>query len=380
MIANTNSPERADHFRPESRDIRATSGGARRRTWPGVAVGALLFLTSCRSLSPPEVRDQQPAGLGTEEDTSASTFRLKPVEAAEEDPGFSPPLVATANNDGREGPVQFAWTAPCRVPVRHYNYRSDRGGSVMRMTLDFDTAGAGYRVRLVDFAFETVLGQPADSPELVEEVKRLEAAAAAAMPYFRVSADGEYRGLSDQDEIINFTLAEFGADASEQIADILRSPAMKQQIEAKAGDYWKSWVEVWDGLDLSPGETVSQGRRLPFFGAAFEAELVITNRGTLEAAPALRLYEARQVIEGPKATRIMLEHLRTLAKQTGGPVPADDAIQSFRRETTMHVAIDPLGARPHRARYLMVSEVDNKRRIEVTDWEFDWSRSQGCGI
>ena len=339
---------------------------------------ALLVLLSCRSSPAGDRSTRAEPTRANDGNAAPSTSRVEPVESADEDSGFEPALVATVDARTSREVVRFGWTAPCKLPVRHYNYRNDRGGSLMRMTLDFSQDGTGYRVRLADVAFETIQGQPADSPEIGDDVKRAMATAAAAMPYFEVSSGGEYEGLSGTDEIIEFVLAEVGPEASQQIAEVLRSPATKAQLEAKSGDYWKGWVQLWIGLELPPGETVSQPRRLPFYGDAFHADLETANLGAIEGHPDLRLYRSRQVLEGPEAARIMLKQLRALAKQTGGPTPPDDAIKSFRRDTTMHVAIDPRGARPHRARYQMVTEVNGQRRIEVTDWEFDWPRAQGC--
>lgn len=306
---------------------------------------------------------------------------LESDAASREQSGFLPPLDAVVEGSEPE-PVRFAWSTPCRVPIRQHVIRREPGEPSLivtsHMVLQLDTHEDGLRGLLTDYTFDTIGGIAADDPEIADEIATLTATARSAMPFFIVDSTGHYQGLGDVEETIAAVLQLVEPDARPQVEAVLRRPDTLQQMEDKAADYWKGWVEVWTERALAPGETFARPTKLAFYDTPLQVELLMTHRGTVVDAPNLRLLEARQTLEGPEVTAAMLERLRDLAESTGAPRPPDDAVKSVRRHTLMQVVIDPDGAFPHRMRTETTTEVDDRRRSEATDWELDWSAAEGC--
>lgn len=306
---------------------------------------------------------------------------LESDAASREQSGFLPPLDAVVQGREPES-VRFGWSTPCRVPIRQHVIRRDPGEPSLivtsHMVLQLDAHEDGLRGLLTDYTFDTVGGIAADDPEIAEEIATLTATARSAMPFFIVDDGGRYQGLGDVEETIEAVLQLVEPDMRPKVEAVLRRPDTLQQMEDKAADYWKGWVELWTERALTPGETFARPTKLAFYDTPFQIALMMTHRGAVVDAPNLRLLEARQTLEGPEVTAAMLERIRDLAASTGAPTPPDDAVKSVRRHMLMQVIIDPDGAFPHRMRTETTTEIDELRRSEATDWELDWSAAEGC--
>ncbi len=346
-----------------------------------LASALLLSLSSCATTTsaespatPPPSPDVRPPDS---EASAPATFEL-PTPDPDADPDFSPALKAHVPAGAPADTIEFGWKAPCEVPVRSFKYRSDQGSAITRMRLDFQARDDGYRLRLRDVAFETFNGQPIDSPELRAQLQQILAMTTASMPEFLISREGRYTGIVGLEEMVEALLEQLGPDVPESVVAAMKQPAMLRQLETSISEYWDTWVEAWDGRAIEPGETIVEQRRLGLLEGSMVVNLEVEHLGTLDDDPNLRLLRTRQVMEGDAAKEMMMAQVRRMAQDTGGPMPADDAIGSVRRVSTLYVAIDPKGARPYRTRLEKLIEVDDKRRLEVMEWEFDWARAKGC--
>ena len=347
-----------------------------------IRIGALLLgLLSCgpKPAAPPA--DPGAPDPTPKADETPENDPLESDATSREQSGFLPPFDAVVQGNEPE-PVRFGWSTPCKVPIRQHVIRRDPGEPSLIVTshmfLRLDAHDDGLRGLLTDYTFDSVGGIAADDPEIADEIATLTATARSAMPFFIVDAAGRYQGLGDVEETIEAVLRLVEPDMRPKVEAVLRRKDTLQQMEDKAADYWKGWVELWTERPLTPGETFARPTELAIYDTRLRTELVMTHRGTVVDAPNLRLLEARQTLDGPEVTNAMLERLRVLAESTGAPTPPDDAVKSVRRHTLMQVIIDPDGAFPHRMRTETTTEIDDLRRSEATDWELDWSAAEGC--
>lgn len=229
---------------------------------------------------------------------------------------------------------------------------------------------------LESLEFERLNGEAIDTEEERAQVEASLAMARAVMPRFYISPEGAYERVVGMDEMIDALLSWRGS--SEKVADMMRQPQMKAQLQAVAGDIWLTWVESWAGLALQPGHPVTGSQEVSAFSTSMPAEFVVEHLGTLEGAPELRLLHTRSVVDGDEAREAMLRMLQGFSDQVDGPPLDENAIESMRRVDDLWVAIDPDGAFPHHVRRETVIEVNDQRREDVQAWEFDWSQAVGC--
>ena len=343
-------------------------------------IGALLFASlACQPPAAATAEPNPPPAPETSETPESPS--LESDASSREQSGFLPPLDAVVDTTEPER-IHFSWTAPCQVPLRQHVIRREPGKPSLivtaHMTLRLGAHEEGLRGVLTDYTFDTVGGLAADDPEIATEIEQLTATARSAMPFFVLDASGHYKGLANVDETVQAVVSFVEPEHRAAFEAILRRPDTLAQIEAKAADYWKGWVEIWQERSLTPGQTVTRPSEIAVYDARLRADLAITHRGTVVDAPNLRLLEARQLLEGAEVTHAMLERLRAVAEATGAPRPPDDAVREVRRHALMQVVIDPDGAFPHRMRTETTTEIDGLRRSEATDWEFDWSAAEGC--
>ena len=341
----------------------------------------ILGLVACGPKSPEPPAE---AGAPTPAPEAQEVEEKDPLESdatSREQSGFVPPLDAVVEGDQPEE-IAFGWTTPCKVPIRQHVIRREPGEPSLIVTshmfLQVEAHEDGLRGLLTDYTFDSVGGLAADDPEIADQIATLTATARSAMPFFVVDAKGHYQGLADVEETIEAVLDLVEPEMRPQVEAAMRRPDTLRQIEVKAADYWKGWVELWTERPLTPGQSFARPSELVVYDARLRTDLIVTHRGTVVDAPNLRLFEARQTLEGAEVTEAMMNRLRTLAESTGGPPPPDDAVKSVRRHHLMQVVLDPNGAFPHRMRTETTTAVDDLRRSEATDWEFDWSAAEGC--
>jgi hypothetical protein len=334
-----------------------------------VIVGVVVVTIMVRTLVTSRDQEQPRRASGLDPQVSAPL------------PDLSPKLEAQVTGEPKRLDVKFAWRPPCRIPALQ---DTDKNGQRMRASFDLVLEPLRDRLalRMQHMQVLTVNGQPADSPALRGQIASVNALAAAAAPTFLVSMEGEYLGLADLDrslDIVEKSTALSGP-GMEGAREAMRSPQMRAMLEQAAGGYWNAWAGAWLGLQLGPGEHLSRTAEVQLpGGATMTVPFTINHRGTIAGTGGLVLLDSVQVLEGPEAARLLLQAMRSMAAQAGGPPVPDSTTNHFRREATVRVALDPATSRVHRARTEMTVEVAGQRRTTVEDVAFDWAHAEGCG-
>lgn len=275
--------------------------------------------------------------------------------------------------------VKLAWHPPCRVPA--ISDTEKKGGSARTsFVVVLAKDGERFALSLEQVRMLMVNGEPADSPAMRDQLEMANALAAAAMPTFLVSASGEYLGVKNLDRTLD-ALEKTLPDLSGRVLEAMRTPQMRAMIEQKLGDYWKTWAGAWLGLELAPGAHVDQPQEIELpDGGSMKLPSRITHKGTIEGSGGLVLLERVQVLEGPEATRLMVDVVRSMAELAGAGAnaPGSEHMQGLRREVTLRAAMDPATSRTHRVRSEMVITMNGTRHVQVQDTAFDWKRAEGC--
>jgi hypothetical protein len=296
-------------------------------------------------------------------------------------PDLSPMLEAQVTGGSKRVDVKFGWRPPCRIPALQ---DTDKNGQRVRASFDLvlEPVRDLLTLRMQHMQVLMVNGETADSPALRGQLASMNALAAAAAPTFLVSMEGEYLGIANLDQSLDVVekSTALAGPGMESAREAMRSPQMRAMLEQAAGGYWNAWAGAWLGLQLAPGEHLERTVEIELpGGATMKVPFTLSHRGTIAGTDGMVLLDSVQVLEGPEAARLMLQTIRSMAAQVGGPPPADNATEHFRREAIVRVALDPATSRVHRARTEMTVEVAGQRRTTVEDVAFDWAHAEGCG-
>ncbi len=310
-------------------------------------------------------------------EAAAATAEVPPIAPPPvAQPESGPALEAAAGEASGPAPsIVFDWGPPCRVPARQVVTKKGIE-AVLTFDVTLEPRVDDLAVRLDKMKVVSVGGRDASDPAVAKSVGPV-LAMQSALPTFVVARDGEYLGVEGMEATIDAVLA-IVPDRG-RYAAMMKSPEMQAMIERASGEHWNTWVGYWLEWAVPPGkpEVTSESFEMAP-GAVVPLNHTLETLGPVKGAPALVLLRTRQLVDGPEATRGMIAYLRQMATQVGGPPVPADAISRFRRETKITVALDPATARPHRARYEMIADVDDKREVEVRDTWFDWSKAVGC--
>lgn len=296
-------------------------------------------------------------------------------------PELSPKLEAQVTFEPKRVDVKFGWRPPCRLPALQ---DKDKNGQRMRASFDLVLEPVLDRLTLRMQHIQVVMvnGEPADAPALRDQLASVNALAEAVAPTILVSMEGEYLGVVDLERNLDVVekLSTLGGTGMDMARKLMRGPQMRAMLEEAAGAYWNAWTGAWLGLQLAPGEHLERTLEIELQGGAtMKVPVAVSHRGTIAGTGGLVLLESVQVLEGPEAARLMLQAIRSMAAEAGGPPPPDSATKQFRREATVRVALDPVTSRVHRARTETTIEVAGRRDTTVEDLAFDWAHAEGCG-
>lgn len=234
-------------------------------------------------------------------------------------------------------------------------------------------------VRYSDFEFLELNGKQPDDPEFRALTREL-APTLAAVPPFRVDANGEFLGLLDEEAAARGmaeALGSLGVAAHGMIGRMLSDPMTRGMIENSIAEDWSWWASFWNEYETTPGEAVTSRVDFPSgltgnpIHADMTCECVDLHERDGERAVHMR---ASTVYDEADMLRVTMA---TLRKMSDGPVP-EDAIRSVARTDEVDGIYTIDGLRPLEVHWKKTITVDGgsgaKESVERKTWTFDWSQ------
>lgn len=338
----------------------------------GLLVSIAAALVGCKADSDKAGSPSPSPAAGSQAPSPADRGPLRPALEAAPAPNVEESASASPVTVG------FDWGPPCRVPAIQ---DAEKDGARSRFAFDvvLERAATGLVMRLDKLRAVSAPGVTRDTRAGLE---RAVAVLGGAIPPIAVADTGESLGAIDIDKSIDATLAlirslDDGRTAG-AVEKMMKSPAFKEAFKQKAGETWDGWVGTWVDLEIAPHSERRETFDLSSVVGTFrDVPLTMKHHGTVRDAPTLVLLSAEQVIEGPELAAAISGFTQDIANRAGA-VKAKVELASARKVDRITVAIDAARGRPHRSRHAMTIELEGKRRQQVRDTAFDWSRATGC--
>jgi hypothetical protein len=233
-------------------------------------------------------------------------------------------------------------------------------------------------VRYSDFEFLELNGKQQGDPGFAAMNNAL-APALAAVPPFRVTADGEFVGLVDLDGKLEELAAAYeglAPGAFETIRALLDDPLKRSMIESSTAEDWSWWGSFWNDYETGAGEVIASPISLPsgLTGNPIAGMLTMEclDRHVRAGVEAVHM-RARTEYDPGDMLRVTLATLRMMS---GIEVP-DDAIVAVSRGDEVDGIYTVEGLRPLEVRWSKTITVDDgsgpAESVETKHWTFDWT-------
>jgi hypothetical protein len=233
-------------------------------------------------------------------------------------------------------------------------------------------------VRYSDFEFLALNGKEKGDPGFAAMNNAL-APALAAVPPFRVTADGDFVELVDLDGKLEDLAAAYeglAPGALETIRELLADPMMRGMIEKSTAEDWSWWGSFWNDYETASGEAIKSPISLPSgltgnpIGGMLTMECL--DRHVRAGVEAVHM-RARTEYDPDDMLRITLATLRMMS---GTEVP-DGAIVAVSRSDEVDGIYTVEGLRPLEVRWSKTIAVDDgsgfAETVETKHWTFDWT-------
>jgi hypothetical protein len=147
--------------------------------------------------------------------------------------------------------LDFGWPLRAQAIVEETIEKDDKSVKV-RYRIEVEPKDGQLLVHNREYRVVEVEGRPIESYSNRAELEA-QLSTIGFIPPLVVSLDGEFIGVSEVDAYIERTLEAFVEDPEEreEVAQFMRSPQMMAMMEQKIGDTWRSWAELWVGLEMS---------------------------------------------------------------------------------------------------------------------------------
>ena len=231
-----------------------------------------------------------------------------------------------------------------------------------------------------NFEFREVEGLDLQDPRVVAALDQVATQAVGRLPPYRVSSDGRWLGV-DMDA---FLAAMKGVLPDEMVATLHKSmavPGMEAMLDEKLGEFWRTWVELWIGMQLEPGESLDGAFEVSVLGRPLSIPATVEHLGAADGRVRMR---ASSVLEGPAAAAAVGTMALQFSESVDGdtPLPVSDwetrsDQMQVRRLSTAETVTDPVTLLPTQAmlelRVTVIVDGEKHERVEAHEWIFDWS-------
>jgi hypothetical protein len=286
--------------------------------------------------------------------------------------------------------LDFRWPVPSRVLVSMSDWK-DSARIVLRWTMRIDTTATSEELRVSNDNVEIL--QTGDvGPEGDAQYKlpwEIEALTNQALP-FMISRAGDYLRPAKVDapgEYLRVLRSRYSGQVQpdsvwKDAEAVLRNEYIADKVATLGPGQWRLWVEDWLGLDLDSHWPLTSSASLPTAEVTVPG-VVSTRRLDASKGSGLVWMEREAIYDGPLATRLMEQYLRSTMRSSGAQdLPDEPMLRSFQRRDRYTVALEPGTTRPSYARFeqnvefvMMDGIKHNKPR--VTEYMFDWSPPLG---
>lgn len=285
-------------------------------------------------------------------------------------------------------PVSFAfgWRAGDEAVVTETTKKQGRN-STTRYTITVDADGDNLLIAYRDFDIIALDAVDMNDPSVKAMIKSAAQQAAAQLPPFGVTQQGQWRGFDDPDDLLRRIETLLEKDSVAVFRKTMANPQMRQLVMNKLEDVWNTWVATWIGLNTERGERYETTVSIPIGEQPVDAKCTIVvrdvDRGRRVAVQMITH------LEGPQANVAMGKVLATMAASaTEDPAKRAEIEEmfenvTFERHTTVDVVTDPATLRPDKvstvSKVTVVAQNEKRVQTESKSWAFEWKDNKRAG-
>lgn len=284
-------------------------------------------------------------------------------------------------------PLRFNWPVPCRVGVSsmvtrdslrlvlHYVVHVYPTPHPDELKLQFEDAQVldvtvgGHRIPGGDAAIAQLMAVIANRPPIT--LSRGGSFVRSSMGEDMVAAIAEW---------LQRTSGKEPDPASRSAMErLFRSPEMKAQVAADDRGTWDSWVGLWTGLRLQPGQFGETTTLLPVIdGPLFEGPVRIENLGPPAENSRLTVLHLTSTTEGDAFRDAVEQNIRAIARLAGaGEPPPGRLLALSRRSYDVAAILDPTTLQPNFAassNHLELGLANNQgnEQFSFEECRFEW--------
>jgi hypothetical protein len=237
--------------------------------------------------------------------------------------GFAMAVAGSGQAAPQAQTLTFGWRTPLTFQVEE---TAERKGTTNKLlhTFSFTQTNGEYLLRWVDVKFLVVDGESVNRAELQKAVAPVRAMFLASAP-MRISLAGEFLGtLNTKESIeqINRHLDEAFPDRPEDVRQFYKKMAenpegQKLADTALSQKYWTTWVEAWDGLELTSGKSLTNSSMASFGQQQFPVRCVFSNLGSPPHRPREVRLRFEQTASGKEVGRGLMGFVDGVANAAG---------------------------------------------------------------
>lgn len=275
-------------------------------------------------------------------------------------------------------PRSFEWPVPAAVTVTQETLKKGRRGTARYVVRATSGPGAEQiTVNFTDMEVTALEGYDLNDPAVRQRFAPV-ISVMTAMPSFIVSREGELIQVLGVAAMID-KMIEAGVMTAE-VAQVMKSPAMQNAVEAKVGDYWNLWVGAWIGVELNKGDDVAFVAQVPVGAVTVPQSTRIEHLGEPNDYPGHVHLRMTSTLEGPEFQTAMKGFIeQMLANMPEAKNPPDSLPEmNLRRTSVIEVYTDSRTLRPAYAMSDMRLTAEAagqtpKNRHDRQEFHFSWS-------
>ncbi|GAB6053439.1 hypothetical protein JCM17960_22590 [Magnetospira thiophila] len=207
-------------------------------------------------------------------------------------------------------------------------------------------------------------------------------------PTFRISEDGTLTAIEDfdYDAILDWlgktTAGTEKSDSDGQMNKIfeqMKTPQMRQMINAKIAEEWSYWVDLWRYGPTVEGTAQVLPMQINIYDSEVDQQITIRHKGTAPQCPTCARFVAEVETDKQQLRAAMIDMMLSIAGAPSKRAEIEAAFIDIDQINHMEAVIDTKTLQPYAvstSQRTVITGKDNQpqEKIEEKSWIFDWPK------